>query len=324
MFVSFWYQTKLLLNYQRIKKQDEGNLEKFTKSHEGSQVLFKDFKDYSLSPQLFLFFLSGRDLLFSLILATMFEYPLPQTILSTIFSCLMIVYLFIKKPFESTFDFIQQLFFEFVGLVVNVAVLVNAIIDAGEYQAIQARQNIGRLVIVANIAFNFITAIFILIFIVQILTEFYKYLKQKQAKTLKALSVHNRPQILLPSRDNLAKNNNVSLDSSAAIQNLSSSNNLETLAYNQESFDLSLLPHHIQLIPNSQSNNRKKLADQIKKSQDPFGSQELSLNPNSPLRSNKINRQKKYNSKAPFPLPQSTQIPKRKIEADITLDLPKK
>lgn len=328
MFITFWYQTKILLSYQRMKKQDEGSLEKFTKSHEGSQVLFKDFKDYSLSPQLFLFFLSGRDLLFSLILATMFEYPLPQTILSTIFSCLMIVYLFIKKPFESAFDFAQQLFFESVGLIVNVAVLVNAVLDAGKYEAIQARQNIGKLVIVANLAFNFVSAIFMLIFIVQFLRDLYQNYKQKQAKKLKALSVQNRLQLPFPN-DNFAKNKNINhLDSSLAIQNISSNNHLETFSFNQESFDLSLLPHHIQLIPNSQ-NNRNKFSDQLKKSQDPLESnQDSILSPSSSIRYNKNQRQKKSNSKAPFPLPQidhhsqSMQMPKRKIEADRTLDFP--
>jgi len=199
MFLSFWYQTKLLINYQKIKKQDQQTspnnkaLEKFMKKHEGSQVIFKDFKDYSIAPQLFLFFLSGRDLLCSLILATMFEYPLPQTIIITILDCLMIVYLFIKKPFRNNFEFAQQLFFEFTGIVVNVSVFVNAVLDAGKYEAFGTRTNIGKLVIITNMIFNFVTAVFMLISLGLALLEFYKERKQKREKIFRTLNIKNRP-----------------------------------------------------------------------------------------------------------------------------------
>jgi len=238
MFVSFYYQIKILLDYQKIKHQ-ESQLEQFKKTHEGSQVLFRDFKDYSLAPQLFFFFITGRDLVFNFLLATMFEYPLAQTLIITILDCLMIVYLFWKKPFESTFDFVQQIFFEFVGLGVNFSVFINAILDAGKYQTLQARNNVGKLIIIFNLIFNFVTAIFMLYLIVQMLTEFYKEQKEKPAKKSQAFKLQNR---LDSSQATLKKNNSRnSLDQSIAPEN-STCQNLESSSFQQESIDLDLLP----------------------------------------------------------------------------------
>ncbi len=245
MFTSFWYQTKLLLNYQRIKKQNEGNLEKFKTANQGNQVLFRDFKDYSLSPQLFIFFLSGRDIIFSLILATMFEYPLVQTLIIIFLDCLMFAYLFIKKPFESTFDFVQQLFFEFIGLIVNITVLVNAVLDKGKYEAVQARYNIGKLIIIANLIFNFVTAIFMFIAIVQSLLEFYREYKQKQARKLRAITLQNRLQKPPLSLEESKQKNRLITSEQSMIQETSNNYN-ETISFQQENPDLSVLSSQIQ------------------------------------------------------------------------------
>jgi len=196
MFLSFFYQIKLLMTYQKLKRQNNVLLKQFVKNHEGSQVYWKDFKDYSLAPQLFLFFLSGRDLIFSLILPTMFEYPLAQTIIITLLNCLILVYLFIKKPFESTFDFVQQLFFEFIGFIVDINVGINAVLDAGKYEASGARNNIGKLIIICNMIFNFITAAFMLICVGQAFIEFYRNMRQKRVEKLEALERKTKAQKL--------------------------------------------------------------------------------------------------------------------------------
>ncbi len=321
MFVSFWYQTKLLVNYQRIKKHEENNLEKFKKNHEGSQVLFKDFKDYSLSPQLFLFFLSGRDLLFSLILATTFDYPLPQTILSTISTCLMIVYLFLKKPFESNFDFVQQLFFEFIGLIVNVSVLVNAVLDAGNYETINARNNIGTLVIIANIVFNLVTAVFMLICVFQALREFYREHNKKQAKKLKSLNLNNRLQGLHASEKSqnnfaLRKNQRPTDHQNLISEGLASHQNLETSSFQQqESFDLALLP---QSLVDTRKNQKQRIL------LNPSSNLE-NLNPPAPIaRYNKIHSRKKANVNSSNSQSQATQNnqqkSKRLPQPDLTLE----
>jgi len=207
-------------------------------SNEGCQLFFRDFKDYSLAPQLFLFFLTARDIVFSILLATMFEYPFTQILINTILNCLMIAYLFVKKPFQNTFDFVQQLFFEFTGLIVNISVLVNAILDSGKYQTIQARNNLGKLVIVMNMIFNFVTAVFMFYSLGQLLYEFYQERKQKRANKLKSFDVKRRLRNSPP-----LETSEISLkrDQSFMQETVTSNNNHEALSFQQESFDLDLL-----------------------------------------------------------------------------------
>jgi len=245
MFLTFFYQIKILKAYQKVKQNStttaaaaESHLEQFTKNYDGSQMFFKDFKDSSLGTQLFPFFLALRDILFSFVLATMFEYPLAQVILITLIDFLMIAYLFIKRPFESTFDFVQQLFFEFVGSLVMISVFINAVFDSGKYETLQARNNIGKLIIVANIMFNFVSAIFMIILLGQSLKEIYKAYKQKQSKKLRPFAIQNRLQ-----GTSLLETSQVGLNNSKTFnteQNSIASNDMISLQ--QESFEFNFTP----------------------------------------------------------------------------------
>jgi len=258
MFICFFYQFRLLVAYQRIKKQEHpSHVEEFKKRHEGSQVFFKDVKDDLLSQQLFIFFLTMRDIILSFILATMFEYPLAQTVIITLLNCLMIVYLFIKRPFGSKFDFAQQLFFEFVGLGVMISVVINAVFDAGKYEAHQGRKNIGKLLMIANMMFNFVTAIFMLIIIVQSLIECYKERKQIHAKILKAFHLQNRLQSLPPTHPPL-NTSQISLKNEKTPNSeagLLQSNILSNISFHQESFDFGYHPSASQSIPQILNNS---------------------------------------------------------------------
>ncbi len=249
MFFSFYHQTMLLRTYQTLKRQNDNLLQQFIKNHEGSQVYWKDFKDYSLSPQLFFFFLAGRDLIFSLILATMFEYPMAQTLILNILDCIMIAYLLIKRPFESRTDFAQQLFFEFIGLFVGIAVFINAILDAGEYEAATARNNIGKLVIVCNLIFNLVTALFMLIAIGQVLIEFYKSHREKKTKKVEPLKIQNRLSQDLSPRNKNMNSDQTFLNETLAISPQETSQ-LDLLHPHQQSQQ----PHNLNML-----NKRRKI-----------------------------------------------------------------
>lgn len=192
----------------------------------------------------FVIFITLRDVIFSLLLATMFEYPLAQTIIITIMSCLMIVYLLFKKPFKSKFDAGQQLFFEIIGLMVNVGVFLNAILDAGEYKALEFRNNLGKLIIVSNMIFNFVTGSFMLYFLVQLLIDFYKDYQQKRAKKLETLKIQSRAQKSPIPYSNSIQQNNTTLQQSSDLDHLASGNS-EATFIQQENSDLQLLPPHI-------------------------------------------------------------------------------
>jgi len=277
MFLIFFYQMKILKSYQNLK-QTSSHLEQFMKNHEGSQMFFKDFKDFSLGTQLFPFFLTLRDIIFSFMLVTMFEYPLAQVILITLLDFLMIAYLFIKRPFESTFDFVQQLFFEFVGLGVMISVFINAIFDSGKYETLQARKNVGKLIIIANMMFNFVTAIFMVIIIVQALREFYKGYKQKQFKKLKPFTIQNRiqePSLLNTSQTGLKNNKTLNTEQNLFPNSIASS---DTISFQQESFEFNLTPsQQLQRPPPPQLKRPRNNPNQIRLQNAPFNNEKNSI-----------------------------------------------
>jgi len=155
----------------------------------------------------------------------------------------MMAYLLIKSPFESRFDAAQQYFFEFIGAVVNISVVFNAMLDTGDYIALASRINVGKLIIVSNMVFNFITALFMLNMIYQALRDAYNSYK---AKNSSKASEKAFPQIqhrldksppLNPRVSHQNTNNNLSeiqflangFDSEFQTQDLSSFENQQTI-----------------------------------------------------------------------------------------------
>ena len=204
----FW----VLLKYQKIKEQ-EGVFEKFLKKHEGHQLFYNDFKDANLFQQSVLFIMVAKDIAFSLIITTLFEYPVLQVILSLVLSALMIAYYLIKKPFKSTFEAIQQIIYEVIILIVIINVTILALLDDNNSLAYKTRNNIGKAIIVLNFCFNFLAFLFLLAKIGETLWEAYTHYKNKR----KTHSEANKSKTQADSTvSNLMeeKNNNSFLDSS--------------------------------------------------------------------------------------------------------------
>lgn len=253
MFAFFWYQINLLLNYQKLKKRDESSsndspkqLDRFTKVNEGSQVLWKDFKDDSLTPQLYLFILSGRDIIISLLLATMFDYPVAQTFIALILSLLTIAYLLMKKPLESTFDLIQLVFFEIIGAAVGICILINAVFGSDKSNAVDSRKSIGKTIIAFNLIFNLITALLMLIMIVGLIKEAYAFYKTRKAQKRKVTRLDKRFQ--RPSSDDSdspQKSNTLFDVSQISNQRFVFNMNSEVDSLQQSGLDLEMppLPH---------------------------------------------------------------------------------
>jgi len=269
MFISFWYQVNLLLNYQRIKKQDQCSsnesqkqLEKFAKANEGSQVLFKDFQDYSLTPQLYLFILSGRDIVISLLLATMFDHPQAQTVIALILSLLMIAYLLIKKPLESTFDLIQLIFFEIIGAAVGICILINATLGSDKSKATGSRKSIGKTIIAFNLVFNLVTALLMLITIASLLKEAYAFCKAKKPQNRKIFSLHDRFQDLSSndsgSPPQKPTNNRFDLSQTNSNQRFIINLDSEGESLQQGSLDLDMSPP--QLHPSHHSHQQMRIS----------------------------------------------------------------
>ncbi len=198
MIFGFFLHINLLKRYQNVKRNFGGNAETkqqfdaWIKDHAGIQVIFSDFKDYSLVHQSFLLILTVRDILFSLILATLFDHPLVECILILLMNIAMLAYLFIKKPFKEILAQVQQVVLEMITMVVNVNVLILAIFDASHSEAFDQRKTIGKFLIIINMIFNFIVAGFMLLILFTQGWEIYKdYRSRRQEKTLKIKAARN-------------------------------------------------------------------------------------------------------------------------------------
>ena len=193
MILGSFLHINLLKRYQNVKRNFGGNAEtkqhfdNWIKDHAGIQVIFSDFKDYSLAPQSFLLILTLRDILFSLILATLFDHPLVECILILLMNIAMLAYLFIKKPFKEMVAQAQQVILELITMVVNISVLILAVFDAKHSEAFDQRKTIGKLLIIVNMIFNFTVVGFMLLLLFLQAWEIYKdYKSRRQEKKLRA------------------------------------------------------------------------------------------------------------------------------------------
>jgi len=150
------YHIWFLNRYQTLKNSpsDQG-LQQFKIGNPGFEILYQDFKDQNLLKQSFLFILTIRDIIFSLILVTLFEHPLAQCIIILTLSIMMLLYLVIVRPFATTSGQIQQIFFEFIIFIVSLSTLILAVMENKGSTSMDSRQRIGKLLIIVNLIFNF-------------------------------------------------------------------------------------------------------------------------------------------------------------------------
>jgi len=180
----------LIRNYQKVKSNQEA-LSQFVDNNKGSFIIFNDFKDYSFTRQSFILLLTGRDLIFSLLLATMFDHPLIESVFILCLNIAMVAYLILKPPFKSVFDATQQLFYEIIALAVNVCILIMAIMDERNIIGTDLRNSIGKFIIITNIIFNFGSLAFMLIKAFQTFVEVYKNYKAKRDSKKRSLKIQN-------------------------------------------------------------------------------------------------------------------------------------
>ena len=168
---------------------------------------------------------------------------------------------------------------------------INAILDAGKYQTIQARVHIGKLIIVMSMIFNFVTAVFMVICLGQALIDVYNDQKQKRVKKLEALRIQNRNEKLaknnITQNLNLQKNNKIISEPSLIQEGITSKNNndSEIISFQQEeSFNLGLLQNKIQ-----RANRSRKTFNPTRESQGLSSSVQSQESPSLKIGSNMIN-----------------------------------
>ncbi len=198
MILGFFLHVILLKRYQNVKRnfgakaETKQHFDKFIADHEGIQVIFGDFKDQSLIHQSFILILTIRDILFSIILTTLFEHPLTECVLILLMNIVMLLYLVIKKPFREVFAQVQQIVLELITFIVNVSVLILAILDKRQLEAFDQRKTIGKLLIIINMVFNFSIVFFMLFSLGSQGWEIYQDYKQRhQLSKMKNLKIES-------------------------------------------------------------------------------------------------------------------------------------
>jgi len=201
MLLGFFLHLNLLKRYQNVKKNLGENFERFLSHHAGMRVLFDDFQDSSLARQSFLFILTIRDIVFSVILTTLFDHPLTECVLILLMSIGMMTYLLIKKPFNELAAMIQQVVLELITLAVSISVLILAVFDSKNSEAFNQRERIGKALIIMNMIFNLFVILFMLLGLFMQGWEIYKDYKSKKVPR-KAFQNKTYPQVLNKAKEN--------------------------------------------------------------------------------------------------------------------------
>ena len=197
--VPVWHSI-FLIRYWKVKKsseskEDKDMLKKFQKSHPGVKLFYDDFNDKFKLQQLFLVFLATRDLIFNLLLTTLFNHPLPQIIIFLVMNIAMIAYIAVRNPFKQLINLIQQIFYEILLFIALVVLIILITLDMQHSTNYSARDILGKILIVESLLYSYGTIIITSISILMVVAEFIKkHMKKKSKPTqVKYLSTEEAP-----------------------------------------------------------------------------------------------------------------------------------
>lgn len=167
----------------------------------------------------------------------------------------MLLYLLIKRPMKKIVNLVQQIILEFILLPFNICVLILAILDETQLQAIAHRKNIGEVIVYINVIVPFLSIGLMVAKVLAIGFEFYKQRKAHQTNKLRKFSVElsrsnhtlNAPQEIFP-----CTTTNMALPSSSFINESPIRNHHRMFDMTGNMNDLSLSPE-ISIMSNSRS-----------------------------------------------------------------------
>jgi len=177
----------ILKKYHKLRKnlwdekEKKEKSEEFRNKYRSISVLWQDFKEKSIFTHSFLLVAVIRDVIFSLVLSLLYEYPLIQVIILVAMSALVIAHLVVFRPFEELKEAIQAYLCEVILLGVNVCVLILAISDKNGSIGSDGREMIGRVVMIMCLAFNFIPLAFFAFNVVLLIRETVRWFREQRS-----------------------------------------------------------------------------------------------------------------------------------------------
>ena len=172
---------KLLRKYQKIKesaseREQSLQIKKFNKMYESLEILFGDFKDTSLSTQGYLLILTGRNIIFNLIIVFLTTVPVAQVFVIVIMHFIILGYFAIKKPLKSYVNLAQQTSLELALLTINLSWLGMTIVDTKDNFQSTTRDNLSDVVMMVNLIYTFIPIVFLVLKLFEAGKEFKEFL----------------------------------------------------------------------------------------------------------------------------------------------------
>ena len=195
----FWKIIVISVEIIKEKKSSSSNSKEDKDSSENSEeeeqrwkeyeMLHEPYKNKSMFTQSFLFIYTLRIVLCYIIILTLYKYPVPQSIILTLFSLLSLIYAVLIKPMKEVLDIIENIVFEVIILIVNICVFVLAVLDTQEGGGSSAhRESLGTVIVVCNISARILSALLVFAALIVQAYEFYQC-RRKQAGKPACLSL---------------------------------------------------------------------------------------------------------------------------------------
>jgi len=181
-------------------------LEKLKLKWQRFEVFFLQFKTFFFMQQLFTAVFIIRSYINNMVLVVLRHYPVSQTVIMSLSSSLMLIYLLFRSPMKKSIINAQQILCEVILLVVNFCIMVLSILDALKDEDPSKRILIGDIVLGVNLVMSYAMTGFLVLKFVFIARE--HYLLRKAAKLQKAnnLSKQNNTITDLPKSKNAVYN----------------------------------------------------------------------------------------------------------------------
>jgi len=157
-----------------VKNHEEMDWQAPEKKWREFQPFFKGSKRDKWIRHVFIIPFLLRIYIFNVIIAYMFDYPMAQAILICLLSITMFIFLITQKPFVSKLVFLQHTTDEILMLTVNFSLIGLAVLDVSDSENLVLKNDLGYIIIIANLIFNITANIYMFSYVVTGLIHAYK------------------------------------------------------------------------------------------------------------------------------------------------------
>ena len=204
----------LLVSYKSVeelrkkrKARDSIEYEEAQEKWKDFKSLFEEYEDKYFIAQAFMTLFLFRVMIFNIIVANLFEFPLLQAIMINVLNISIFCYLIYLRPLKALFATFQMFVNELLFLTANLCMLILAIMDYADIPNPQSRNELGQAIIIINILFPTLSLAFLVLQVLAVFISFYKFQKRLKAQGVRSYSKMLKIYLseIFPSKENLAK-----------------------------------------------------------------------------------------------------------------------